>query len=454
MSIQKRRNSLSISSLGIDSISKSFTSLSNGLTSLSEQTQQLVKETRKLNELKRIQIKQDSEFFRRRRENARRREREDQLEASSITGAQKREGNLIQRSTKGFLGRILDFIGTLIIGWAVINLPKIIEAFQKLFKFITRVVTIFTKFIDGMKDFFTSIGDGVQGVFKKLTRFDFEENTKKIREMFDQLTGNLINLNKAFVSSIFGFVNDENIRKAPEAAQKLGINQLPNDKEEDLPAVLTQSAIENKQKEIESRDEGGNVVEGESYLIGLNPETGEPDERTETFVSDQDGFILNNELTQSLLELEDEDEDDDVDMKFLQGLENNFQNIIGRKDQQKQENKVTSSNKQEDEDNDEFLPLSKINKIIEDLTNIRPLNIQQEREEIAEDKIKVNKKTKLEIAEKSIINKRNKSKNTVMVIEKPVIVNSNSQTFSSDKKQLFSSLNKDNSYFLQSLALK
>ena len=224
MSIQKRRNSLSISSLGIDSISKSFTSLSNGLTSLSEQTQQLVKETRKLNELKRIQIKQDSEFFRRRRENARRREREDQLEASSITGAQKREGNLIQRSTKGFLGRILDFIGTLIIGWAVINLPKIIEAFQKLFKFITRVVTIFTKFIDGMKDFFTSIGDGVQGVFKKLTRFDFEENTKKIREMFDQLTGNLINLNKAFVSSIFGFVNDENIRKAPEAAQKLGIN--------------------------------------------------------------------------------------------------------------------------------------------------------------------------------------------------------------------------------------
>ena len=41
-----------------------------------------------------------------------------------------------------------------------------------------------------------------------------------------------------------------------------------------------------------------------------------------------------------------------------------------------------------------------------------------------------------------------------MVIEKPVIVNSNSQTFSSDKKQPFSSLNRDNSYFLQSLALK
>ena len=204
------------------------------------------------------------------------------------------------------------FLFTLIIGWAVINLPNIIEAFQKLFKFITRVVTIFTNFIDGMKDFFTSIGDGVQGVFKKLTRFDFEENTKKIREMFDQLTGNLVNLNKAFVSSIFGFVNDENIRKAPEAAQKLGINQLPNDKEEDLPAVLTQSAIENKQKEIESRDEGGNVVEGESYLIGLNPETGEPDERTETFIPTEDGVIANNQETDELIKGQQNVPDDET----------------------------------------------------------------------------------------------------------------------------------------------
>ena len=38
----------------------------------------------------------------RRRENALRRQREDELEASTITGVTKRQGNLVQKSTRGF----------------------------------------------------------------------------------------------------------------------------------------------------------------------------------------------------------------------------------------------------------------------------------------------------------------------------------------------------------------
>ena len=58
----------------------------------------------------------DGEFFKRRRENALRRQREDELEASTITGVTKRQGSLVQKSTRGFLGRIMDFIGILLIG--------------------------------------------------------------------------------------------------------------------------------------------------------------------------------------------------------------------------------------------------------------------------------------------------------------------------------------------------
>ena len=83
-----------------------------------------------------------------------RKQREDELEASSVTGVSKKQGNIIQRSTRGFLGRILDFVGTLILGWALINLPKIISAFQKLFGLIKVVVSVFTGFISGMRTFF------------------------------------------------------------------------------------------------------------------------------------------------------------------------------------------------------------------------------------------------------------------------------------------------------------
>ena len=133
MSIRARRDSLRKSSIGVDSIRKSVTSLSEGLVSIGRQSGELLKQTRKTNLFKSRLIRQDGEFFKRRRENVLRRQREDELEASSVSGVTKRQGNIIQKSTKGFLGRVLDFVGTLIIGWALLNLPKIISAFQKLF---------------------------------------------------------------------------------------------------------------------------------------------------------------------------------------------------------------------------------------------------------------------------------------------------------------------------------
>ena len=47
MSIADRRNSLSKSSIGIDSIRKSITSLSEGLVAIGNKSRELLKETRK-----------------------------------------------------------------------------------------------------------------------------------------------------------------------------------------------------------------------------------------------------------------------------------------------------------------------------------------------------------------------------------------------------------------------
>ena len=300
MSIRSRRDSLSKSSLGIDSIRKSITSLSEGLVSIGKQSRELIKQTRRTNLLKSKLIRQDAEFFKKRRENVLRKQREDELEASSVTGVSKKQGNIIQRSTKGFLGRILDFVGTLILGWALINLPKIISAFQKLFGLINRVVSVFTGFISGMRNFFQSLGEGVDNFLSQINRFDFREDDKNIRETLDKTEQNLTKLNKDFAESVQTFARDKDIASADKVAADLGItegagddNIIPAD-DFVMPEVDTSENIQQNDEEIEGRVDGGDVVEGVPYFVGENPD-GTLNETSELFVPEQSGTIIPND---------------------------------------------------------------------------------------------------------------------------------------------------------------
>ena len=224
MSIADRRNSLSKSSIGIDSIRKSITSLSEGLVAIGNKSRELLKETRKTNQYKRKLIRQDGEFFKRRRENALRRQREDELEASTITGVTKRQGSLVQKSTKGFLGRILDFLGILLLGWAITNLPKIIAAFQKLFGLIQRVVGVLGGFVSGMKNFLVGIGTGIDNFLDIFRKFNFGEDDKKIKDTLETGQNNLTKLNKDFVEGSQLIANDKDIASATQVAEDLGID--------------------------------------------------------------------------------------------------------------------------------------------------------------------------------------------------------------------------------------
>ena len=242
MSLRLRRESLRKSSIGIDSIRKSITNLSEGLVSIGKNSSDLLKETRKSNQLKSKLIRQDGEFFKRRRENALRRQREDELEASTITGVTKRQGSLVQKSTRGFLGRIMDFIGILLIGWALTNLPKIIKAFQKLFGLIKRVVGVFTGFISGMKNFFTGLGTGIDNFLSAFKRFNFREDDKVIKDTFEKTQNNINKLNKDFTESITAFVIDKDIRRAGQVYEDLGLGE--NAPDQDL-KNLDKTEVEN-----------------------------------------------------------------------------------------------------------------------------------------------------------------------------------------------------------------
>ena len=267
MSISDRRDSLRKSSIGIESIRKSLVSLREGLVAVGRNSRELLKETRKTNQYKQKLIRQDAEFFKRRRENALRKQREDELEASTITGVTKRQGSLVQKSTRGFLGRILDFIGILLLGWAITNLPKIIAAFQKLFGLIQRVVGVLTGFVEGMKNFLVGIGTGIDNFLDIFRRFNFAEDDKNIKDTFEEGQNNLTKLNKDFIDGAQLIANDEDIANAGQVAEDLGINDdsapdvtgiadditVPDDTDEE---VETFSA-----EEVEILNQGGELPE-------------------------------------------------------------------------------------------------------------------------------------------------------------------------------------------------
>ena len=84
----------------------------------------------------------------------------------------KREGTVTAKSTKGFLGRILDFLGIILIGWFVNKLPGIIKAIGNVINLIKKGVGFLTGFIDGIRNFLTGIGDGIRAAMDALPKFD------------------------------------------------------------------------------------------------------------------------------------------------------------------------------------------------------------------------------------------------------------------------------------------
>lgn len=140
------------------------------------------------NKQKRDQISRSEGLFRKRREAVKRREQEDVIEASSIGGAIKRTGKVVTNSTKGFLGRIFDAVGVLMIGWLVNNLPMIIDLAGKLSKRVKKLFGILSTGVSGISDILLGFGGVLSGLYSNIISFDFTDSQGKIGKSFDRIT--------------------------------------------------------------------------------------------------------------------------------------------------------------------------------------------------------------------------------------------------------------------------
>ena len=240
MTINSRRTSLRKSSESIKNIRNTLQIFAKSIKTLRINSNEIIKQQKKSNDFKKRLISNDTLFFRKRQEIFRRKQREDQLEAKNIAGKPNRQGNIIQRSTKGLLGRILDFLGILLVGWAINNLPKIIKGIQGVIKRIQKVVDILKGFLKNIETFLTGVKEGVDKTFEAFKKVNFLQNKKELEEKFDQSNDRLNKLNRDFITSINAFLDDKNIQKTGDFIEEVDAIRTPT--EQDIKAV---EAIDN-----------------------------------------------------------------------------------------------------------------------------------------------------------------------------------------------------------------
>ena len=252
--IKARRNSLLKSSISINSIRTSVSKFTKGLVNSRETASQIVNRTRENNIFKQKSISNDNLFFRKRQENVRRKQREDELEASGITGAIKRQGNVIAQSTKGFLGRILDFFGIILIGWFVNTLPNILKSLGNLINRIKKVIGFLTGFVDNVRDFLTGLGVGISEALQKLPKMDFLAMSNRNRENLELANNNLVRVSNDLIDvgrEYSGGGISVGLKTADGDELIISADDEEKKKEEDQPKVevIPSDSVDGKPKE-------------------------------------------------------------------------------------------------------------------------------------------------------------------------------------------------------------
>ena len=222
MSKQILRNALLKSSISIDSLRKSVSNFTKGMKGAQKTATKIVRQTDEDNKFKRSLISKDRSFFRKRREAVRRRQREDEIEASTVGGVIKRQGSVLGKSTKGFLGRILDFFGIVLIGWMVTRLPQIIKTIQGLMskmQFVANImggfINILTQVVVGIGGFLFKSINTLRGYNWREPQEDIARNTQKIQEGFIKFETDLVDSLNQFNDPKQAY-NDDSWQKFPD----------------------------------------------------------------------------------------------------------------------------------------------------------------------------------------------------------------------------------------------
>ena len=152
---------LNQNSNSIGNIQESLNQFGVGIRKANSASSVIIKELTAGNKAKKDAISVRRSLFEKRREAVRRREKEDLIEAGSIQTINQSATRKISGSTRGILGRIMGFVGTVFLGWFLKNVPDIIKKSQALIQRMNEVRLTLTEWVENtlssLKTFTTNL---------------------------------------------------------------------------------------------------------------------------------------------------------------------------------------------------------------------------------------------------------------------------------------------------------
>lgn len=162
--------------------------------------------------LKRTKIKREN-FIRNKNlrkkkiEYQQKREKENKLEAISTFG--KRGFGKFMSGPSNIFKKIIDFVGVVLVGWVVNNLPQIIEAIKNFIKRVETFIESLQSFFDNVKKWFGGMANVITETLNNWKNFDFTDKSGKVKaavnEMnsaFDAMVKDFDNMQKSITGEI------------------------------------------------------------------------------------------------------------------------------------------------------------------------------------------------------------------------------------------------------------
>ena len=143
-------------------------------------------------------IKKDRFKFDKKQSLERARLAEEQVEAKNVNtklSSSKPEDAVKNNPKRGFLGRMLDFIGLLVGGWLLLNWKTIFNLGKGFLKRINGIIKIFRGFVTGVADFFKGLPSAIAGAAAGLFSVtDFQPEAQAMNKGLVTLQENMVNM--------------------------------------------------------------------------------------------------------------------------------------------------------------------------------------------------------------------------------------------------------------------
>ena len=198
---------MKLASIKLDSINKAVDGLTSAVKEANLIASNIGKKVREANVRLRERISNANKDFQKRLDSQRKKQREELIEALGIGGAMRRTGQVIKNTAKGFLGRIMEFLSVVLIGWAVMNIPKIIKGAQSLIGRLKKFYEVGEKIVGDLTQFLTNFGTELSQIFSNLLGFDFKPLQDKISSIMTKLQNDFRSVERGLIRDVSNLID-------------------------------------------------------------------------------------------------------------------------------------------------------------------------------------------------------------------------------------------------------